>query len=1496
MTTRTFWRKFGLNRRAPLTRRQPPPLLECLEDRTLPAPLTWAAGVNLPLAEGGIVAQPEGTSLLTMAGPSTTSYSLTATNPTWQATITAAHQPLDFARNSPGVAALPNGYFLIFGGMQNGYAISSVTQYDPNTVTVVDGATNQTRALHSMNTPRAEFGYATDANHLDYAIGGFDNNGTPLATMEVYNPTSNSWTNLASLPQTLYGESAVSDGAGHIYTFGGVGANGSITNVVYRYTISTNTWDTSAATLQVGVRDSAAVLASNGLIYVLGGVSATGTTATVESYNISTNAWNVETSLPQSLSSAAAAVDSLGRIEVLGGYDANGNALAATYISEFTQTDLAPTITSTAPTTAWTAGYTYQVLSTGYPQPTYSLTAYPSGMTINSNTGLITWSPSQAQIGGTYTVTVQASNYAGQTTQTYNLTVKQSPPTVPTGVYESSSTVSSFTLTWNPSTGPIGVDHYNIYHYYATGHSGRDANITYHYDLVGTSTTNSFTLGGLLSGSSAWYTVTAVDPNGLSSGYSAIYTGKTLPDTVAPVLTLPANQTVTTSSTSGTTVPGAFTATATDPGPGIDSIRLVYEVGSNQITSTYVFPVGTTTVTAFAEDEYGNYTYANFTVQVVLFPAVPSVAVSAGPFTYNGNPQAVTATAIGTDGHTQVAGSFAFTYNGSPNPPTLAGTDTVTATFTSTDSSYANASVTTIETINPATPNITVNSGPFTYDGVTQQAATATAVGVDGTQVGGAFTYTYYDSTGAQLAAPPIGPGLFTVSAAFTSTDSNYTSPTVTANEIITSPGTVVPTLSLVDGSANYDGNVHADTASAVEPTDWVTPVAGSFLITYNGSTTAPTAAGSYAVVAKFISSDVNYANASTTGTMTISQATPTITISSSYPFYYDTFAQAQYVSQVGVDGVTPVNGTLSVLYNGSSTLPVNAGTYNVSVTFTSNDPNYLSTTASGSMTIQQSGVNLYYSLNGGAYYYYYNGSPQGVTGSATGYFNNPVSGTFSYAYFDSTGAQLPGTPTNAGSYTFTEYFTSNDPNYAGGSFSYSFAIYAATPTVTVTGGTFTYNGQGQGATATAVGIDGVTPVSGTAAFTYNGSSSAPVLPGTYAVVGTFTPTDTNYTSATGTATIVINKATPSFSSLASPTVKVGASTVTLSGHIAAGSAAPGGDDVAVTLNGVTQAVAVSSGGSFSATFNIQGMSTGTYAITYTYLGDATRFGAATGGSGTLTIQAAPSIVTAPASQTVTAGNSVTFTASASGYPSPTVQWQQSTNGSTYTNISGATGLSYTISAAAKSQNGYHYRAVFTNPAGTATTAAATLTVQYGPAVTTNPSGKTVTAGQSVTFTAAASGNPSPTVQWQVSTDGGNTFANITGATSTTLTFSSTTAGQNGNIYRAVFTNSVGSATTVNALLTVRYAPIVSSNPTSQSVTHGQSVSFTAAATGNPNVSVQWQVSTDGGNTFTNIAGAINTVLNISSTTTGQNGYLYRAVFTNSLGSATTTAAQLTVV
>jgi len=107
---------------------------------------------------------------------------------------------------------------------------------------------------------------------------------------------------------------------------------------------------------------------------------------------------------------------------------------------------------------------------------------------------------------------------------------------------------------------------------------------------------------------------------------------------------------------------------------------------------------------------------------------------------------------------------------------------------------------------------------------------------------------------------------------------------------------------------------------------------------------------------------------------------------------------------------------------------------------------------------------------------------------------------------------------------------------------------------------------------------------------------------------------------------------------------------------------------------------------------------------------------------------------------------------------------------------------------------------------------------QTAPAVTAQPVSQTVTAPAPAAFTAAASGVPAPTVQWQVSADGGTTWSSVPGATSTTLTVSPTATAQNGDQYRAVFTNPQGSATTDAATLSVRSPdlPVVTAvNPSS---------------------------------------------------------------------------------
>ncbi len=189
--------------------------------------------------------------------------------------------------------------------------------------------------------------------------------------------------------------------------------------------------------------------------------------------------------------------------------------------------------------------------------------------------------------------------------------------------------------------------------------------------------------------------------------------------------------------------------------------------------------------------------------------------------------------------------------------------------------------------------------------------------------------------------------------------------------------------------------------------------------------------------------------------------------------------------------------------------------------------------------------------------------------------------------------------------------------------------------------------------------------------------------------------------------------------------------------------------------------------------------------------------------SNTVVPTSVPQVTQQPVDATVPAGTAYSFTASASGVPAPTVQWQVSVDGgSTYTSVPGATSTTLT-GTAALADSGDLFRAVFANSEGQATSDGATLVVTpVAPQVTQQPASTNAEAGTDYTFTADASGIPSPTVQWEVSTDGGATFAPVGGATSPTLTGTASLS-QSGSKYRAVFTNAAGSAATDAATLTV---------------------------------------------------------------------------------------------
>lgn len=297
----------------------------------------------------------------------------------------------------------------------------------------------------------------------------------------------------------------------------------------------------------------------------------------------------------------------------------------------------------------------------------------------------------------------------------------------------------------------------------------------------------------------------------------------------------------------------------------------------------------------------------------------------------------------------------------------------------------------------------------------------------------------------------------------------------------------------------------------------------------------------------------------------------------------------------------------------------------------------------------------------------------------------------------------------------------------------------------------------------------------------------------------------------------------------------------------------------------------------------------------------------------TLTVTAAPArpaITVPPTDQVVTEPASGTFNVTVTGSATLGYQWQRNLGGN-WTNIAGANNASYTTPATSRANDhGAQFRVVITNAVGTETSAVVTLSVDpapQAPAFSTQPTSVTAIEPATASFSVAATGAPAPTLQWQVSTDGGTTWNNVsggTGATGATYTTAATSTGMSGWRYRAVAASSAGTTASNSATLTVNAvvaAPTVVQHPANATVPSATSAVFTVNASGSPTPTFQWQRQAPGGGGFFNITGATSAsyttpaVYFLDDGDVTDTGAQYRVVITNGQGSVTSNVATLTV-
>jgi hypothetical protein len=204
-------------------------------------------------------------------------------------------------------------------------------------------------------------------------------------------------------------------------------------------------------------------------------------------------------------------------------------------------------------------------------------------------------------------------------------------------------------------------------------------------------------------------------------------------------------------------------------------------------------------------------------------------------------------------------------------------------------------------------------------------------------------------------------------------------------------------------------GFVNGETASVLS---------GNPQLTTSATTSSP--AGTYSITAAAGTlTAANYSFSFVNGTLTINPTTPVVTVVCP-TVTYDGNSHACTGVATGVGGAS-VTGTFNFTYNGNASVPVAAGSYTVSASFTSNDPSYINAAGTGALVIGTATPLV--TLNCPAARF--NHHRHGCTAAATGIGGAPVAGTLTVTY---NGSTTP--PLAVGSYAVVATFVSADPNF----------------------------------------------------------------------------------------------------------------------------------------------------------------------------------------------------------------------------------------------------------------------------------------------------------------------------------------------------------------------------------------------------------------------------------------------------------------------------------
>jgi len=211
------------------------------------------------------------------------------------------------------------GHVVVLGGTSNGTnPIASVEMFSP--------ADDSWTQLEDLPTARLGLGAATGKDGRIYAIGGRDASGAPTTVVEIYSPATHSWSTGPSLTTARLSLVAVTGADGKIYAIGGRDAKAVPLAVVEALDVDSGTWSTVQPLLTPRYWFGA-TLGADGRIFALGGLDDLGFIDAIEAFTPGSG-WTSLGTMPEARGWVSAAASPDGRVFAIGGSTPQDDVLA----------------------------------------------------------------------------------------------------------------------------------------------------------------------------------------------------------------------------------------------------------------------------------------------------------------------------------------------------------------------------------------------------------------------------------------------------------------------------------------------------------------------------------------------------------------------------------------------------------------------------------------------------------------------------------------------------------------------------------------------------------------------------------------------------------------------------------------------------------------------------------------------------------------------------------------------------------------------------------------------------------------------------------------------------------------------------------------------------------------------------------------------------------------------------------------------------------------